>query len=99
MLSGGAASSGTTTLAAGGLSYKAHYDGSNDPNYNSNDGICENLAAEKLTPEVSTAKIGRAACRERVEMLGSVVQYKVTVSGTAGTPSVLVVVAEYTRAG
>jgi hypothetical protein len=43
VLSGGIAESGTTTVAAGGLGYRAYYNG--DATYNPSFGICEPLTA------------------------------------------------------
>jgi hypothetical protein len=49
----GAASSSVTTLNAGGLSYRVHYNGQGDL-YNPGDSACASVAANTFTPSVST---------------------------------------------
>ena len=47
-LADGSASSSNTTVPAGGLSYRVHYNGSED--YDESDGLCENLSSTVTPP-------------------------------------------------
>jgi uncharacterized repeat protein (TIGR01451 family) len=101
--SGTGASAGTITLAGGiahpssdatvpvgGLSYKAHYNGSTL--YDEADGPCESLTATRLTPNVSTDIHNAAHQVVTAVEVGSTVHDFVTVTGSAATPGSTVTV-------
>lgn len=82
---GAADGSNSTTLGVGGLSYKAHYLG--DGTYNDAWGDCENLAAGKLTPTVTTSVHDAGHAVITSALPGAVVHDSAAVAGSGATPT------------
>src|SRR5207253_14888 len=81
----GSAESNTTTVPAGGMSYKAHYNGSTT--YAAADGPCEPLNATTLTPTVATDILDTNNSVITSSPIGSTVHDRATVTGSQGTPT------------
>ena len=79
--------SSDAVVPAGGLSFKAHYNG--DSKYNGADGPCEPLTATKLNSSTATDVHDAAHSVITSAPIGTTVHDKATVTGTAagGTPT------------
>ena len=103
-LSGGVAHpSGDVVVPAGGLSFKAHYNG--DTKYNAADGPCEPLTGNKLLSSTVTDIHAGAGASDQASAaailsaaIGSTVHDKATVSGALTTPTGTVNFTVYTNA-
>src|SRR5205085_2394483 len=84
-LSGGAASSSSTTVPATGLSYKAVYSG--NATYNGSTGDCEPLSSDKLASSTTTLIKNANGDTVTHAPIGTSVHDTVTVPGTLPTPT------------
>ena len=85
LVGGVADPSESKVVPAGGLSFRAHYDG--DAVYEPGDGPCEPLAATKLVPTVTTDVHDAQHAVITSAAIGSTVHDKATVSGSGPTPT------------
>jgi uncharacterized repeat protein (TIGR01451 family) len=83
--SGIAHPSNTAVVPVGGLSYKAHYNGSTT--YNASDGACEPLTPVKLDSSTATDVHNAAHSIITSAAIGSTVHDKATVTGALTTPT------------
>ena len=85
-LAGGVADpSASQVVAAGGLSFSAHYNGS--PTYNASDGACEPLEALQLTSSTVTTIHDSSHVAITSAPIGSTVHDSAMVSGTGPVPT------------
>ena len=87
LVAGVAHPSSTAVVGSGGLAFKAHYDGS--ATYDTSDGPCEPLSADKLGSSTATDIHNAAHAVVLHAPIGSTVHDSATVSGTAagGVPT------------
>ena len=103
LVGGVAHPSGDVVVPAGGLSFKAHYNG--DTKYNAADGPCEPLTGNRLSSSTVTdihagagANDAAGAAAILSAAIGSTVHDKATVSGALTTPTGTVNFTVYTNA-
>ena len=77
--------SNSALVPAGGLSFRAHYDG--DAVYHPGDGPCEPLTSSKLTPTVRTDVHDAQHAVITSAAIGATVHDKAAVSGSGATPT------------